>query len=71
MSGPWGAKHGRFLEVPLDWAKCGSEANYAGHLRRGEKPCAACKKAMNRARRERYSPEAQAASRRRRRRRVA
>lgn len=31
---------------PLDWARCGSEANYMAHVRRGQKPCDACTKGM-------------------------
>jgi hypothetical protein len=70
VSGRWGAKYGRFLQVPLDWAKCGTEANYTGHLRRGQRPCTACTNAMARARRDRYDPQAEAACRRRTRQRV-
>lgn len=31
---------------PLDWAKCGSDSNYAAHRRRGQEPCDPCRKAM-------------------------
>jgi len=54
MSGLYGAKHGRVLKAPIDWAKCGTVANYRGHLRRGEKPCHACREANRRHSLERY-----------------
>lgn len=38
----------RLVTTPLDWAKCGTAANYRAHLRRGQTPCAACKAAQNR-----------------------
>lgn len=41
----YGAKWGRFVQVELDWAKCGTAANYQAHLRRGQKPCRACRQA--------------------------
>lgn len=59
----YGIQHGRLLQAELDWAKCGSEANYRGHLRRGERPCASCREAMNRVRRERYNPQLEKSSR--------
>lgn len=31
--------------TPLDWANCGTEANYARHRRLGEQPCRACRAA--------------------------
>jgi hypothetical protein len=46
----YGAKHGRFARSPLDWAKCGTDANYRAHHRRGEKACAACSAAHARKR---------------------
>ena len=42
---------------PLDWAKCGTPANYQAHLRRGEKPCEACRKAQNRDRVDRAATQ--------------
>lgn len=42
---------------PIDWAKCGTEANYIAHRRLGETPCDACRKAATAAklaRRNRY-----------------
>lgn len=35
---------------PLDWAKCGTEANAAAHRRRGETPCDECRAAETRVR---------------------
>lgn len=46
----YGIKHNRFPEPPLDWAKCGTPANYRAHLRRGQDPCAECKRANGRSR---------------------
>lgn len=46
-------KRGEIQLPELDWAICargGSEAQAMGHRRRGEKPCAACKKAETQAR---------------------
>ncbi len=60
MSGLYGVKHGRLLQVELDWAKCGTEANYRGHLRRGEKPCESCLQAERRRNRDKYSPQMRA-----------
>ena len=34
---------------PIDWAKCGTEANYRRHYRLGEKPCRACIRARQEA----------------------
>lgn len=39
--------------VGVTTVDCGSQAGYARHDRAGEKPCAACKDAVNRLRRER------------------
>jgi hypothetical protein len=50
---PYGNKHGKIVTAPLDWAACGSPANYRAHLRRGEPACRACKKAEARDRRDR------------------
>lgn len=50
-------KNGELQLSELDWAICergGSEAQAVAHRRRGEKPCAACRKAEAYARRERY-----------------
>ena len=33
----------------LDWARCGTQANYSAHRARCETPCDACKKAYNQA----------------------
>lgn len=41
----YGAKHNRFITTELDFAKCGTPANYRAHLRRGEKACQACLRA--------------------------
>lgn len=41
----YGVRVGRLLTTPLDWAACGTSANYRAHLRRGEKACDACKAA--------------------------
>jgi len=38
---------------PLDWVKCGSEAQYQAHRRRGETPCVACRVGMRIASNER------------------
>jgi hypothetical protein len=61
MSGKlYGIQHGRLLQVELDWAKCGTTANYRGHLRRGEKACEACRQANLRRNRDRYSTQVRA-----------
>lgn len=31
----------------LDWANCGTEANYKAHYRRGEQPCDRCRRAKH------------------------
>ena len=41
----YGRTHNRFVRVPLDWAACGTSANYRAHLKRGETPCEPCRKA--------------------------
>ena len=30
-------------KYPLDWAKCGSRANFKAHIRRGQQPCCKCR----------------------------
>ena len=45
----YGASTGRYVQTPLDWARCGTEAQAAAHRRRGEKPCPACRAAETRA----------------------
>ena len=40
---------GRWVETPLDWARCGTEAQAQAHRRRGQKPCPACLRAEGRA----------------------
>jgi hypothetical protein len=51
----YGARHGRLITAPLDWAACGTAANYAAHRRRGQDACTACKAAHARDRAARGS----------------
>ncbi len=44
----YGRKHGVYATTPLDWARCGTPANYHAHRRRGQDACRACKKAHSR-----------------------
>jgi hypothetical protein len=46
--GRYGRKYGIYVRTPLDWAKCGTPANYGAHRRRGQDACRACKKAVAR-----------------------
>jgi hypothetical protein len=42
----YGRKTGVFIDnekYPLDWAACGSRANFKAHIRRGQEPCRACR----------------------------
>lgn len=44
----YGPRVERYIDnekYPLDWAKCGTEANFKAHIRRGQKPCVECEKA--------------------------
>jgi hypothetical protein len=49
----YGRKHGVYIQVPLDWAKCGTPANCRAHQRRGEAPCGPCRKAAARSQADR------------------
>ena len=49
----YGAATGRYVETPLDWARCGTEAQAQAHRRRGQKPCPECLRAEGRARQHR------------------
>jgi hypothetical protein len=41
----YGTRHGRLSKSPIDLARCGTQANYQKHIRRGEEPCDACRTA--------------------------
>ncbi len=49
----YGHSTGRYVTLPLDWARCGTPAQAACHRRRGEKPCPACLDAESRYRNDR------------------
>lgn len=44
----YGARTGRYVQEPLDWALCGTPAQAAAHRRRGQKPCPKCLEAETR-----------------------
>jgi hypothetical protein len=42
----YGPTTGVFIDndkFPLDWANCGSRANFKAHIRRGQNPCGKCR----------------------------